>query len=403
MRTRTMRLTAWSWKLRFSTGSSRIRENSDSGLVAVPRETRPNSHEFGYAQLQRPWLCLRILGLLWMLAVAVPAAEDASPADTELPDAKPVPAMQVVPLPYEQASFQRGQVELTRYHFGPLLKRPFLYPVLGPAGRSLTRMGQPSDPHGHRHHYSVWISHNDFEGVSFWGDDTEGRIVTLRVEQYQDGGESGPGASMLVSNAWRDAEDRTLLLERRRITVEPGTAADAAEDWTMTIDLEFSAPGNQPVTFGQTPFGMIGVRMAKSIGVSEGGGRILNSEGQRNEAEMFRKPARWVDYSGPVTDDANGRNHADGPSRQPESPGPVPRPRHRLDGRLPDARRAADHRAGPAAATPLRPVDARRSSRPADDRQSLDRVFAPDRRDGSRVKGLGTLRRITSGVWAVSA
>jgi hypothetical protein len=250
--------------------------------------------------------CLSILGVMWMLSSHVLAADAGHPADTELPEAKPVAAMQVVPLPYEQASFQVGQVELPRYHFGPLLKRPFLYPVLGPAGRSLTRMGQPSDPHGHRHHYSVWISHHDFEGVSFWGDDTEGRIVTLRVEQYQDGDQSGPGASMLVSNAWRDAEDRTLLLERRRIIVEPGTGADAAEDWTMTIDLEFAAPGNQPVTFGQTPFGLIGVRMAKSIGVSEGGGRILNSEGQRNEAEMFRKPARWVDYSGPVTDDANG-------------------------------------------------------------------------------------------------
>ena len=41
--------------------------------------------------------------------------------------------------------------------------------------------------------------------------------------------------------------------------------------------------------------------MAKTIGVTDGGGRILNSAGQRNEAEAFRKPARWVDYSGPIT------------------------------------------------------------------------------------------------------
>jgi hypothetical protein len=48
---------------RFSTDGSRIRENSDSNpirensdsrLVAVPRETPPNSHEFGYTQLQSP-------------------------------------------------------------------------------------------------------------------------------------------------------------------------------------------------------------------------------------------------------------------------------------------------------------------------------------------------------------
>jgi hypothetical protein len=42
-----------SLKLRISTQSSRIRENSGDAAVARPRETPPNSHEFGYAQLQR--------------------------------------------------------------------------------------------------------------------------------------------------------------------------------------------------------------------------------------------------------------------------------------------------------------------------------------------------------------
>jgi hypothetical protein len=59
------------------------------------------------------------------------------------------------------------------------------------------------------------------------------------------------------------------------------------------------------VTLGQTPFGLLGVRMAKSIGVADGGGRILNSEGGVNEVGCFRKAARWVDYSGPVTADVD--------------------------------------------------------------------------------------------------
>lgn len=46
--------------------------------------------------------------------------------------------------------------------------------------------------------------------------------------------------------------------------------------------------------------------MAKTIGVHDGGGRILNSEGQRGEEQAFRRPARWVDYSGPVTNEATG-------------------------------------------------------------------------------------------------
>ena len=219
--------------------------------------------------------------------------------ETALPDAKPVPDVQVIPLPYDQTSFQHLGRELTCCHFGPTLKRPFLYPVIGPSGRSLTRMGHPHDPVGHGHHNSVWISHNDVEGVTFWANSGEGRIVHQRVEQYDDGPER---AWMLNVNAWQAGDRKVLLVERRRICVEP--LED--DEWLMMIDLQLEAPGSEPVILGQTPFGIIGVRMAKTIGVHDGGGRILNSEGQLNEEEVFRKPARWVDYSGPVTSGSTG-------------------------------------------------------------------------------------------------
>ena len=214
----------------------------------------------------------------------------------ELPEAKPVPAMQVVPLPYDQASFQYLGRELTRYHFGPSLQRPFLYPVAGPEGRSLTRMGHPRDPFGHSHHNSVWISHADVGGVNFWADRDKtppGRILCQRIEQYEDGPQS---AWLVAVHAWQDAQGKTILLERRRIEVQ---VVDP-EHWWILIDMELAPPAQQPVTIGQSPFGMIGVRMAKTIGVADGGGRLLNSEGQRGEVAMFRKPARWVDYSGPI-------------------------------------------------------------------------------------------------------
>jgi hypothetical protein len=37
--------------------------------------------------------------------------------------------------------------------------------------------------------------------------------------------------------------------------------------------------------------------------VHDGGGRILNSEGGVNEAGVFWKQAKWVDYSGPIMND----------------------------------------------------------------------------------------------------
>ena len=87
-------------------------------------------------------------------------------AQVLLPNARPVPLVQAVPQPYEQVSFQREGTELARLHFGPGLNRPFIFPLLGPSGRSVTRMGHPHDPVSHSHHNSIWVSHNDVNGWS---------------------------------------------------------------------------------------------------------------------------------------------------------------------------------------------------------------------------------------------
>lgn len=217
-------------------------------------------------------------------------------ADDELPGAKPVPVMQVVPLPEGQASVQRGGAEIARYHFDARLNRPFLFPLVGPSGRSLTRMGHPRDPNGHSHHNSAWISHNKVDGVDFWGDQGAGRIVHRRVAAYED---SDAEARIEVQNAWIDGAGRTLLEERRTMRFLP---ADNAQ-WWLLLDIELRTPekATQPVTLDKTPFGLVAVRMAKTIGVHDGGGRIRNSEGRINEAGVFWKRARWVDYSGAIT------------------------------------------------------------------------------------------------------
>ena len=188
---------------------------------------------------------------------------------------KPVPRMQVIPMPYDQASFQRDGVELTRYHFGPGLHRPFLFPVIGPSGVSLTRMGHPRDPESHSHHNSVWISHNSVNDIDFWSDRGKGTVRHKRIVELEDSDEY---AHLIAENEWVTTEGKVLMLETRRVMVLP--LADS--EWLLIIDMEFKAK-NQAVTLGKTPFGMIGVRMAKTIGVHDGGGRILNSAGQVNE------------------------------------------------------------------------------------------------------------------------
>ena len=219
-------------------------------------------------------------------------------AEIELPDAKPVPRTQAIPLPQHQISFQRDGAELARLHYDPADLRPFVYPVLGLSGRSLTRMGHPHDPVTHSHHNSVWVSHHDVNGISFWDDRGKGRIVQQRVEELGDGSDE---AYALTVNEWRTADGRTLLLERRRTAIH--LLPDG--EWWLVLDLQLTVPGTNVVTLGKTPFGLVGVRMAKTIGVHDGGGMSRNSEGGVNEKGTFWKPARWLDYSGPIAPGIN--------------------------------------------------------------------------------------------------
>jgi hypothetical protein len=206
----------------------------------------------------------------------------------EQPGPKPVPHMQAIPLPNDEISFQRDGKEIARYYFGSTLHRPFVFPVIGPSGWSPTRMGHPRDPESHSHHNSIWISHNDVNGISFWNDQTKGRIVHQRIERFDDGETE---ASVTTLNSWNATNPAVagLLAGRRRITVQ----TLPKDEWLLIVDLQLEAKGEE-VTLGKTPFGLIGVRMAKTIGVNDGGGTIRNSEGALNEPEILWKPIEGI-------------------------------------------------------------------------------------------------------------
>jgi hypothetical protein len=172
------------------------------------------------------------------------------------------------------------------------MRRPFLYPVLGPAGVPLTRMGHPHDPVGHSHHNAIWIAHADVAGTSFWADDGG----TIEVTQITSLDDADDHAAAEFSAVWRAGDNGVVLREARRVSLVPNDA----DSWRIDIETELTA-ADGPVTLGATAFGLLAVRVAKSMGVKDGGGRILNSEGAMNESGCFRKPGRWVDFSGPVT------------------------------------------------------------------------------------------------------
>ena len=129
--------------------------------------------------------------------------------------------------------------------------------------------------------------------MNFWEDGRSGaKIVHQRIERLDDGENA---AGLTTMNAWIDGKGKVLLNERREWTVE----GLPDREWQLTLDLRFEA-AKETVVFGKTPFGLLGVRMAKTIGVNDGGGLARNSEGDVNEPGTHWRRARWLDYSGPI-------------------------------------------------------------------------------------------------------
>jgi len=96
---------------------------------------------------------------------------------------------------------------------------------------------------------------------------------------------------------WRNPEGKTLMEETKQVSVYP-LSGDAL---LIDMNLTFASVG-EAVQLEKTQFGFLGVRVAKSMGVFDGSGRIQNSEGAINEKAIFWKRAKWCDYSGPITE-----------------------------------------------------------------------------------------------------
>lgn len=205
-----------------------------------------------------------------------------------------VPENEVIPLPGHQVSLQSNGYEKTRWHYGPEYPRPFFFPFSGPSGANLTRIGHPGAPN-HDHHRSVWFAHHKVNGHNFWAD-TEG--TQIRQKQwlaYQDGAKE---AVMATLAGWY-AKDDVEQMEQETITALIPLPND---EYALEFQITFRAPESKTkVELEKTNFGFLAVRVAKTISEHFGNGTLTNSEGAITEQQIFAKPAKWMDYSGPVS------------------------------------------------------------------------------------------------------
>lgn len=202
------------------------------------------------------------------------------------------PRCDILPLPDQAFSLRIDGIEKLRWNGSPSASRPFFFPVLGPSGESLTRMGHPGAP-DHDHHASVWFAHHSLMGISFWAITATSQIRQTSWLVQENGDDA---ATLAVRLGWFDGHDPAPLIEQDLIiTLHPLTEGEYALDLQSTF-----RPLAAQIEFQQTNFGFFAVRVAKSISAHFGGGKLTNSHGATGEPAIFGKSALWMDYSGPI-------------------------------------------------------------------------------------------------------
>ena len=181
---------------------------------------------------------------------------------------------------------------------------PYLYPVVGPSGQSVTRHypmkdEAPDEDRDHPHHRSIRFSHRNVNGFSFWAPDSKAggsraRIVLDEVEKIQ----SGETGELVLRNRWM-GDDKLVLTETVRLSFIPLEK----RQMLMDFDVSLEANGDSDVEFVDEKDGGLMVRVAGTMKVADrktkvGEGTILTSRGDKNQ-EAWGKRAEWADYYGP--------------------------------------------------------------------------------------------------------
>jgi len=173
--------------------------------------------------------------------------------------------------------------------------RPFIHPVMGPFGHSVTR-GWPVEPRpgeseDHHHHKSLWVAHGSVNGVDDWSEEkNHGREVQRKILQCASGSVYGV---LETVNDWVSNEGAKVCEDRRKWTFwgVPGSLR------MFDLEVEFRATEG-PLTFGDTKEGgIIAFRVATTMDVPRTG-RIENADGGIDEGETWGKRSAWCDYSG---------------------------------------------------------------------------------------------------------
>lgn len=185
----------------------------------------------------------------------------------------------------------------TSLHYGPAVRVPYLWPVLGPDGTELTRAwpvapAREGEAKDHPHHTSFWLAHGDVNGHDFWhskGSTPRVDVVGEPKVVVEDG-----VTTVDLTARWIAKPGEALLKETRRMVLSEAAGA-------RRIDLDVTLEALEDVTFGDTKEGTFALRLHPALRLKGevAAGHAFDSEGRRDGA-LWGERCRWLTYHGPV-------------------------------------------------------------------------------------------------------
>lgn len=232
-------------------------------------------------------------------------------------------------------SIEREGTNLTIRHNGKLFTRyivddsnkPYLFPVIGPTGKPMTRAYPmktiEGEQHDHPHHRGIWFGHQGVDGFDTWHERKTGeerKFKGKKLDEFMNGlgatvhrkyvkTEADAGkAVVVVGNDYTDSKGKRLLSDTRTMTFRV-----KGDRRIIDFDMVFHADAGKVTLEDQKDAGF-SIRVPSSMSVTgKPGGHIRNSEGDTDK-DAWGKRAAWVDYYGPVGGELLGiaiLNHPD--------------------------------------------------------------------------------------------
>lgn len=189
-----------------------------------------------------------------------------------------------------------GGKEFTAYRYGDDLKYPHFYPVNGPlTGQSVTTYNTQPWPH----HTSLFLSCDRVSGANYWQPFTElktGQITATAPRIVE-----STGRKVVLSDVaqWAKPGEPPQLRDTRTVTI---TAPSAT---LRVLDFQFDFHILQDLHIQKTGHSLFSARMHPKLAV-DGGGILVDAEGNRGEEGTRGKTSSWCAYYGEHHDQMEG-------------------------------------------------------------------------------------------------